>query len=41
MTNNRPYRFAMDISAAVEEVKKNSGIQFDGRVSGAFLSLFT
>jgi len=40
MTNNRPYRSAMDIPAAVEEVKKNSGLQFDGRVVGAFLPLF-
>ena len=40
MTNIRPYRSAMDISAAVEEVKKNSGLQFDGRVVEAFLPLF-
>jgi putative nucleotidyltransferase with HDIG domain len=40
MTNNRPYRSAMDIPAAVEEVKKNNGLQFDGRVVDAFLQLF-
>lgn len=40
MTNNRPYRSAMDIPAAVEELKKNNGLQFDGRVVEAFLPLF-
>lgn len=40
MTNNRPYRSAMDIFAAVEEVKKNVGVQFDERVVEAFLTLF-
>lgn len=37
MTNNRPYRSAMSISAALEEVKTNSGAQFDGSVVEAFL----
>lgn len=40
MTNNRPYRSAMDIPAAIEELKKNKGIQFDEGVVEAFLSLF-
>jgi putative nucleotidyltransferase with HDIG domain len=40
MTNNRPYRSAMDIPTAVEEVKKNKDLQFDGRVVEAFLQLF-
>ncbi|TSA38394.1 MAG: response regulator [Porphyromonadaceae bacterium] len=41
MTNNRPYRSAIDISAALEKVKKNSGLQFDERVVEAFLTLFS
>jgi len=40
MTNNRPYRSAMDISAAVEEVKRNSDLQFDASVVAGFLQLF-
>jgi putative nucleotidyltransferase with HDIG domain len=40
MTNNRPYRSAMDIPAALEELKKNNGIQFEGRVVEACLPLF-
>jgi putative nucleotidyltransferase with HDIG domain len=40
MTNNRPYRSAMDIPAAIEELKKNNGVQFDGKVIGAFMELF-
>ncbi len=39
MTNNRPYRSAMDVSTAVEEVKRNSGVQFDTGVVECFLQL--
>ncbi len=41
MTNNRPYRSAMDIAAAVEELKKNDGHQFDGNVVEACLPLLS
>ncbi|TRZ49996.1 response regulator [bacterium] len=40
MTNNRPYRSAMDIPAALEELKKNQGLQFEGRVVEACLQMF-
>jgi putative nucleotidyltransferase with HDIG domain len=39
MTNTRPYRTAMQIPIAVEELKKNRGVQFDGEVVEAFLTL--
>jgi len=39
MTNKRPYRSAMDIPAAVEELKKKKGLQFEGRVVEACLQL--
>jgi putative nucleotidyltransferase with HDIG domain len=39
MTNTRPYRTALEIPVAVEELEKNSGIQFDGKVVEAFLKL--
>jgi putative nucleotidyltransferase with HDIG domain len=39
MTNNRPYRSAMEVSSAVEELNKNKGIQFDQRIVEALLQL--
>jgi putative nucleotidyltransferase with HDIG domain len=38
MCSDRPYRKALPISAAREEIKKFSGTQFDPRVVSAFLS---
>jgi len=37
MTNNRPYRRAMDVGDAVLEVRKNRNLQFDGEIVDAFL----
>ena len=39
MTSNRPYRSAMEIGAAIEELKKNRNLQFDGSIVDAFLKL--
>ena len=39
MTNNRPYRKALSIEEAVEEMKINSGSQFDKRIVDSFLSI--
>jgi response regulator RpfG family c-di-GMP phosphodiesterase len=39
MTNNRPYRSAMSIEKAVEEVVKNKNTQFDSDVVDAFLKI--
>lgn len=39
MTSNRPYRPAIEIDTAVEELKKNRNLQFDGKVVDAFLKL--
>lgn len=38
MTSDRPYRKALPVSAAREEIRKFSGVQFDPRVVEAFLS---
>lgn len=38
MTSDRPYRRALPVSAAREEIQKFSGVQFDPRVVEAFLS---
>jgi HD-GYP domain-containing protein (c-di-GMP phosphodiesterase class II) len=37
MTTDRPYRKALPTEAALEEIKKNSGTQFDPKVVEAFL----
>jgi HD-GYP domain-containing protein (c-di-GMP phosphodiesterase class II) len=37
MTSERPYRRAMPPSAAVEELRRSSGSQFDPRVVKIFL----
>ncbi len=39
MTTDRPYRKAMPVEAAVEELKRNSGSQFDSAVVEAFLRI--
>ena len=39
MTSDRPYRAALSIEAAREEIRRFSGIQFDPRVAAAFLSI--
>ena len=39
MTSDRPYRAALTIAAAREEVRKFSGTQFDPQVAAAFLSI--
>lgn len=40
MSTNRPYRFALGLEKAVEEIKKQSGIQYDEQVVNAALHLF-
>lgn len=37
MTTDRPYRKRLSVNAAVEELKRNSGTQFDPYVVNAFL----
>jgi response regulator RpfG family c-di-GMP phosphodiesterase len=39
MTNNRPYRSAMPLDKAIDELKKNKNVQFDGQVVEAFFSI--
>jgi putative nucleotidyltransferase with HDIG domain len=39
MTSNRPYRKALSFEAAIEEVRRCSGTQFDPIVAEAFLSI--
>ena len=39
MTSNRPYRPAMEIGTAIEELQKNRNLQFDGNIVDAFLKL--
>ena len=39
MTTDRPYRKAMPVEAAVEELKRNAGTQFDPDVVEAFLRI--
>ena len=39
MTSNRPYRRALPIEAAYEEIRKFKGVQFDPDVVDAFLSI--
>jgi len=40
MTNNRPYRKALPLCTALEELRRNSGLQFDQQIVKAMLSLF-
>ncbi|TCO68243.1 HD-GYP domain-containing protein [Caldanaerobacter subterraneus] len=39
MTNDRPYRKALSLEEAVEEIKKNSGTQFDPEIADTFIKL--
>ncbi len=39
MTSDRPYRFALPLSQAVDELRRESGKQFDPKVVEAFLKL--
>jgi putative two-component system response regulator len=39
MTSNRPYRTAMTVEEALEEVKRCTGSQFDPEVTAAFLKI--
>ena len=39
MTTDRPYRKALTIEAALDELKKNSGTQFDPKIVDAFLKV--
>ena len=39
MTNNRPYRKALGFEEALEEIKKNSGTQFDPEIADIFIKL--
>lgn len=39
MTSDRPYRKRMEISAAIEEIKKCSGLQYDPEIVKIFLNL--
>ncbi len=41
MTTDRPYRKAMPVEAAVEELRRNSGSQFDPDVVEAFLKMLS
>ncbi len=40
MTSDRPYRNALSIEIAVEEINKNSGVQFDPRIVKVFNELY-
>ena len=39
MTNDRPYRKALSFEEALEEIKKNSGTQFDPEIADIFIKL--
>ena len=39
MTSDRPYRKGLDVSTAIEEIRKNSGSQFDPILAEKFISL--
>ena len=41
MTHDRPYRTAMSVAYAMEELKSNSGTQFDARLVEEFLELLS
>jgi len=40
MASHRPYRPALGIEAALEEIEKNKGILYDNTVADACLRLF-
>jgi HD-GYP domain-containing protein (c-di-GMP phosphodiesterase class II) len=37
MTQDRPYRKAMPVAAAIDEITKNAGTQFDPEISRIFV----
>ena len=37
MTSDRPYRKGMDVTSAIEEIRKNIGSQFDPKLAENFL----
>jgi len=39
MTNDRPYRKALSLEKAVEEIERNSGTQFDPEIADTFIKL--
>jgi HD-GYP domain-containing protein (c-di-GMP phosphodiesterase class II) len=39
MTSDRPYRAGMDVQAAIDELKRCSGTQFDPEVVDALVEL--
>jgi len=39
MTENRAYRKAMEREKALDEIKDNSGTQFDPRIADVFISI--
>ncbi len=41
MTNDRAYRAAMTSGEAIEEIRKNSGTQFDPKISKLFLNILS
>ena len=41
MTFDRPYRLAMSKSEAIEEIKRNSGTQFDPSIAELFIKLIS
>jgi HD-GYP domain-containing protein (c-di-GMP phosphodiesterase class II) len=41
MTNDRAYRSAMTKNDAIEEIRKNSGSQFDPDISQLFINIIT
>jgi HD-GYP domain-containing protein (c-di-GMP phosphodiesterase class II) len=41
MTNDRAYRSAMTKAEAIEEIRKNSGTQFDPDISQLFLNIIS
>lgn len=40
MTNHRPYRPALGIDKALEEISKNKGVLYDERVVDACVKIF-
>jgi len=41
MTNDRAYRVAMTKEEAIEEIRRNSGTQFDPDISQLFLNIIS
>ncbi len=41
MTNDRPYRKAMSVPDAIEELRKNAGTQFDPSITADFIGLLS